>query len=150
MARRGDPADLRLAVSFLRSLRRWTQEELSRASGIDRGLISDYELGRTAPTRRTLEQLASAVGLPYSFVETLLPMFRAARLAMEGGAGAVSRADGEAPGSVADGLERAITDAVLPRLNPRLLELAALVAGEEAVPTAEDHEAAGCCGKPSR
>jgi transcriptional regulator with XRE-family HTH domain len=85
MARQGDPADLRLIVLFLRSLRSWTQEELSRASGVDRGLISDYELGKTAPTPKTLLRLTAGVGLPHSLVETLLPIFRAARLALEGG-----------------------------------------------------------------
>ena len=84
MARQGDPADLRLIVMFLRSVRRWTQEELSQASGVDRGLISDYELGNKAPTHRTLARLAAGAGLPHSFLETLLPTFRAARLAVEG------------------------------------------------------------------
>jgi transcriptional regulator with XRE-family HTH domain len=83
MARQGDPADLRLIVMFLRSLRRWTQEELSQASGVDRGLISDYELGKKTPTQRTLERLAAGVGLPYGYVESMLPLFRSARRAVE-------------------------------------------------------------------
>src|SRR6476661_5595228 len=84
MARQGDPADLRLMVVFLRSIRRWTQEEFSRASGVDRGLISDYELGDKAPSNKTLARLAAGAGLPYAFVEALLPTFRAARLSAEG------------------------------------------------------------------
>lgn len=134
MARQGDPADLRLVVSFLRSLANWTQEELSRASGVDRGLISDYELGDKAPTRRTLERLASAVRLPFSHVEALLPMFRSARLAREGGSNAGGRAAGGGIlESIADGLDQAILGAVLPRIKPHLLELEALVKAEEQV-----------------
>ena len=127
MARQGDPADLRLVVSFLRTLPNWTQEELSRASGVDRGLISDYELGHKAPTRKTLERLTSAVGLPFSYVEALLPMFRAARLVREGGGLGNAAAGGSLHG-VADGLDQAILSAVLPRIKPHLLELDALVA----------------------
>ncbi|MEO6193891.1 MAG: helix-turn-helix transcriptional regulator [Thermoanaerobaculia bacterium] len=125
MARQGDPADLRLIVMFLRSVRRWTQEELSRASGVDRGLISDYELGNKAPTHRTLARLAAGAGLPHSFLDTLLPTFRAARLAMEG------RPTSTAPDltqNVSEGLDRALVESVLPRLTPYLTELTAMVA----------------------
>ena len=83
----GVPADLRLVVGFLRSLRKWTQEELSRASGVDRGMISDYELGIKIPTRKALQRLAAGVGLPYRFVEILLPVFGAARLPLHGTGG---------------------------------------------------------------
>jgi transcriptional regulator with XRE-family HTH domain len=125
MARQGDPADLRLMVLFLRSVRRWTQEELSRASGVDRGLISHYELGDKAPTNKTLARLAAAVGLPYALVETLLPTFRVARLSAEG-----RQTDPVEPNlahNVGDGLDRAIVDTVMPRLAPHLMELNALV-----------------------
>jgi transcriptional regulator with XRE-family HTH domain len=83
MAKEWDPLDLKLIVTFLRSLRKWTQERLSQASGVDRGLISDYELGKKAPTRQTLARLAAGVGLPYGYVESLLPIFRSARLAVD-------------------------------------------------------------------
>jgi transcriptional regulator with XRE-family HTH domain len=126
MARQGDPADLRLIVVFLRSVRRWTQEELSRASGVDRGLISDYELGDKAPTNKTLARLAAGVGLPYAFVETLLPTFRAARLAAEGRQTSAGPAELDFAQNVGDGLDRAILKATLPRLTPYLIELNAL------------------------
>jgi transcriptional regulator with XRE-family HTH domain len=135
----GNPADLRLMVTFLRSLRRWTQEELSRASGVDRGVISDYELGDKAPTRQTLQRLTAAAGLPYSFVEILLPVFRSARLATEG-TGSPPQID-DASESLAAGLDRALLDAVLPRLAPYLMELEALV-GDERVPAAGDRPVA--------
>ncbi len=142
MARQGDPADLRLVVKFLRSLPDWTQEELSRTSGVDRGLISDYELGDKAPTRRTLERLASAVSLPFSYIEALLPLFRAARLAREGGdryAGVGATPDE----SVADGLDQAILRAVQPQIKPHLLELEALVKGRPSVPAIQARREAG-------
>ncbi len=139
MARQGDPADLRLVVKFLRSLPDWTQEELSRESGVDRGLISDYELGDKAPTRKTLERLASAVRLPFSHVEALLPLFRAARLARAGERAATA----SVPGSVADGLDQAILGAVLPRIRPHLLELEAQVIGGRSAPAPQDRQEAG-------
>ena len=121
MARQGDPADLRLIVVFLRSVRRWTQEELSQASGVDRGLISDYELGDKAPTNKTLARLAAGAGLPYTLVETLLPAFRAARLYSE--RRQTDPAESNLPHNVGDGLDRVIVDRVMPRLTPLLMEL---------------------------
>src|SRR5690242_8969108 len=109
----GDPADLRLVVPFLRSLRRWTQEELSRASGVDRGVISDYELGTKSPTRKTLQRLTAAVGLPDRCVEVLLPVCRACRLALE--TSSVSPEAEPLEEDLATGLGPAILDAVLPR-----------------------------------
>ena len=124
-----DPADSRLVVVFLRSLRRWTQEELSRASGVDRGLISDYELGVKNPMRKTFQRLTAGVGLPYSFVEILLPVFRSARLALKDAGGAP---DLDVSENLAAGLDRAILDAVLPRVAPYLMELEALMDDEGA------------------
>jgi transcriptional regulator with XRE-family HTH domain len=127
MARQGDPADLRLIVVFLRSVRRWTQEELSKASGVDRGLISDYELGDKAPTHKTLARLAAGVGLPYSFVETLLPTFRAARLTAEGRQTSAGPIEPDLSQDVAGGLDRAIVEVTLPRLTSYLMELTDMV-----------------------
>ncbi len=127
MARQGDPADLRLIVVFLRSVRRWTQDEFSRASGVDRGLISDYELGDKAPTNKTLARLAAGAGLPYAFVESLLPAFRAARLFAEGREPSAGPVEPDLVQNVEDGLDRAILKATLPRLTPYLMELTALV-----------------------
>lgn len=123
MSRQNDPADVRLLVMFLRTLRRWSQEELSAASGVDRSLISDYELGDKVPRPKTLKRLTAAVGLPYAFIDTLLPVFRAARLAMEGRQGEGDPGEADVAASLVDGLDRAIYDAVLPRLAPFVLEL---------------------------
>jgi transcriptional regulator with XRE-family HTH domain len=135
----GDPADLRLVVGFLRLLRKWSQEELSKASGVDRGMISDYELGIKSPTRKALRRLASGVGLPYRFVEILLPFCRAARLSLHGTEGSP---EAEAAEGLASGLDGAILDAVLPHLAPHLMELEALMGEEEKIPVAKDRLAA--------
>lgn len=147
MARQGDPADLRLVVRFLRSLADWTQEELSNASGVDRGLISDYELGDKAPTRKTLERLASAVRLPFSHIEALLPAFRAARVARQGGLDTRERAaQGGVPEGVAAGLDQAILSAIRPRIQPHVMELDSLLTQGPSVHKVQDREQAG--GKP--
>ena len=130
MARQGNPADLRLIEMFFRSLRRWTQEELSRASGVDRGLISDYELGKTAPSRRTLERLAAGVGLPYGYVESLLPLFRSARRAVEGRPASGGPEDMEAGESFVEETARHVGEQVRIKLLPYLIELEALIEGE--------------------
>jgi transcriptional regulator with XRE-family HTH domain len=76
----GDPEDVKLLVRVLRLLRSWDQVEFAKAAGVDASSISHYETGRTVPSRRTLERLAGAVGLPISFVElSLLPVLSAAR-----------------------------------------------------------------------
>jgi len=139
MARQGDPADLRLMVVFLRSVRRWTQEEFSRASGVDRGLISDYELGAKAPTYKTLARLAAGAGLPYSFVEALLPTFRVARLIAERRQPSADPAEPDLAHNVGAGLDRVILKGTLPRLTPYLMELNALISRKEE-PETEDED----------
>ena len=49
----------------LRRQRRWTQEELARASGVSVQLIKLYEAGRHGRSRKsTLEKLAAALSVP--------------------------------------------------------------------------------------
>lgn len=87
MKREGDPADLGMVILVLRSIPRWTQGELAKAARVDRASISDYEQGRKAPSRKTLEKIVAAVGVPFSYVERLLPALRALRLSREGTGG---------------------------------------------------------------
>jgi transcriptional regulator with XRE-family HTH domain len=131
MARQGNPADLRLIVLFLRSLRRWTQEELSQASGVDRGLISDYELGKKAPTQRTLERLAAGVGLPYNYLESLLPLFRSARRAVERRLASGDPEDADVIASFVEETARAVGEEVRVKLVSYLIELEAMLEREE-------------------
>lgn len=84
MARPGDAEDLKIVVRVLRSIRGWNQTALARASGIDKSLISRYEAGKQAPSRRNLERIAAAVGTPLSLVEPMIPVVRRIRDAVEG------------------------------------------------------------------
>ena len=95
MKREGDPADLGMVILVLRSIPRWTQAELAKAARVDRASISDYEQGLKAPSRKTLERIVAAVGVPFSRVERLLPALRALRLSrgQPGGIPAVPAAD---------------------------------------------------------
>jgi tetratricopeptide (TPR) repeat protein len=72
-----------VAVSLLRSLRGWNQTELAKASGIDKSLIWRYGRGIKSPRRRTLERLCAAVGVPFLWIERLLPGIRQALAAIE-------------------------------------------------------------------
>jgi len=124
MARAGDPADLRMFVVLLRAVRKWTQEELSKASGVDRGLISDYELGKKAPTLRTVERLAKGAGISPIAVETLLTLLGSMCQVIEG-----SRR-GEQTEPMARFIRevaRAVGEGVETRLTPYSTELEAMV-----------------------
>lgn len=51
-------------ISLLERLRRdmgWTQSDLSKAAGVDRPMISQYETGRRRPSDDTATKLASAL-----------------------------------------------------------------------------------------
>jgi transcriptional regulator with XRE-family HTH domain len=77
------PEDLRLVVRLLRGLHDWSQKDLAAASSLSASAISRYESGRMVPTRKALERLASAAGVPMSALDThLLPALKAVRLAM--------------------------------------------------------------------
>jgi transcriptional regulator with XRE-family HTH domain len=90
-----------LLIILLRSLRHWTQEELSRASGIGRRRISDYERGKRLPRRKSLEKLAGAVGAELHDVQKTLPVL--ARM---------SRANPK-PGSLANEIGRSAAEVFL-------------------------------------
>jgi len=105
MPRLGSPDDLRVAISFLRSLRGWNQKELAEASGVERGLISRYEQGQKVPSKSTLERLVAGGGLPFSLFEDTLPFIRLVRSALEGTAD-----DDAATGASA--IARSVSDAV--------------------------------------
>ena len=67
------PPPLNLALTVLRSSRGWSQKELSAASGLPSGILSDYEMGRRPLTREKLEGLAEILGIdPGQLDATLL------------------------------------------------------------------------------
>lgn len=83
MKRSVNPEDLKVAISFLRTFRGWNQTELAKASGIDKSLISLYEMGRKVPSRKTVERLVKAAGVPHFLFEDVLRMVRMVRTAAE-------------------------------------------------------------------
>ncbi|MCL2449940.1 MAG: helix-turn-helix domain-containing protein, partial [Polyangiaceae bacterium] len=57
----------------LRNLRRGrglSLEKLARASGVSRAMLSQVELGRSAPTINVLWKIARALGVPFSALIT--------------------------------------------------------------------------------
>jgi transcriptional regulator with XRE-family HTH domain len=56
------PSDLARQTLELRRLRGLTQAELSRLTGIAKSDISRFECGRSAPTTRTMDRIARALG----------------------------------------------------------------------------------------
>ncbi len=70
-------AVLGLLVVLLRSLRRWSQADLAKASGLHKSQISDYERLKSVPSEATLRKLASASGVPWADIYTVLPALRA-------------------------------------------------------------------------
>jgi transcriptional regulator with XRE-family HTH domain len=121
--RAGDPADLGVLIAVLRSIPHWTQAELAQAAGVDRASISDYERGLKAPSRRTLEKIVAAVGVPFARVERLLPILRSLRLSREeaaGGNAALPAPEGPAA------LAQAVAEMAAAELASALLEIPAL------------------------
>jgi len=76
MRRDVEPEALRLALIVLRGLRGWTQSELAAAAETAPSVLSEYESGRRKLTRRALDRMAAAVGVPESFLTALLPALR--------------------------------------------------------------------------
>ena len=137
MARLGDPVDTRLVVILLRSLKHWTKEKLSQESGVDKGLLSDYERGKLAPSRRNLTRIAAAVGVTGEFALNLIPICRRMRLAYERALGGASHTPAFNVDSLLD-LTETMVQAALTAADPFLLELAALPPEDDLWP--EDHE----------
>lgn len=111
----GDPADVRLVVIFLRSLAGWNQAELAEATGIDRGLISDYEQGVRAPSEKNLEKIARKTGLSLALARQLLDLFRALRSIRGRG---LHRGDSPALATrMAEGISTTLVMSLLPALE---------------------------------
>ncbi len=124
MAPREDLEDVALAIILLRYLvaPHLSQAELSRLSGVDKGLISDYELGLKRPGPRNRRRLAAAVGVEVSFFDQLIPACGSIRLAFEGATGQ-RRAGAPAEAGTAPGLDEKILGAVREGMAPFLLPL---------------------------
>jgi transcriptional regulator with XRE-family HTH domain len=79
-----DPADVRLALIFLRVLCGWNQTELAERAGINKSLISLYELEKQAPSGKTFSRLLSAFHIPASTFETVLRFVQIVRGMVKG------------------------------------------------------------------
>jgi transcriptional regulator with XRE-family HTH domain len=64
--------DLVVVLKFLREGQGWSPAELCRVSGVTPPRLSDYESGNRKLTRKRLEQLAGAMGLPPERIEATL------------------------------------------------------------------------------
>jgi transcriptional regulator with XRE-family HTH domain len=57
-----EPSEIARQALELRRLRGMTQADLSRLTGVAKSDISRFECGRAAPTTRTMDRLARALG----------------------------------------------------------------------------------------
>jgi len=69
---RTPPPPFGLALTILRTEAGWTQKELSAATGLSRGVLSEYESGTTELTRDRLEYLSGVLGWPLGTVDRVL------------------------------------------------------------------------------
>lgn len=122
MARTDDLIDIGLAVIVLRALMDWTQADLSRESGVDKGLISEYEQRKRKPGRRTMGRLAEAVGADLAFFDQLVSQCHGIRQTFEK-ARRQGRTDATEDAGAAPGLEGKIVEAVREGMAPYLLQL---------------------------
>lgn len=75
----GEHFRLAAQVIRLRKEQNWTQQQLSKASGVQQSEISRIERGQANPTFRTLQQIAQAVKKTISFVDLAPTRHRGAR-----------------------------------------------------------------------
>ncbi|MFL6196551.1 MAG: helix-turn-helix domain-containing protein [Thermoanaerobaculia bacterium] len=132
MAGKGNPGVPALVVIFLRSYAGLTQAELGRASGIDQGDISRYELGYQVPSEDNLRRLAEAVDFPGPWLIHMRRYFDTLVQAIEH-----HREPAEAP--LEDRLREAMSLALAPYLS-ELLEAAAAAEPSEEERRAEAEE----------
>lgn len=69
---RKPPPPYGLTLTILRLAKGWSQKDLAEATGLSRGVISEYETGATELTRDRLEWLAAAIGWPPGSVDRVL------------------------------------------------------------------------------
>lgn len=61
--------DINVALTILRIVRGWTQDDLARAAGVANSAISEYERGKKVPELSTLRRLVDAMGYPLSTLD---------------------------------------------------------------------------------
>lgn len=57
---------LGMRIKYLRSLRKWSQEDLALEANVNKNYLSDLERGERNPTIKVLEKIARAFGISLS------------------------------------------------------------------------------------
>ena len=57
---------LGMRIKYLRSLRKWSQEDLALEANVNKNYLSDLERGERNPTIKVLEKIAKAFGISLS------------------------------------------------------------------------------------
>ena len=57
---------LGMRIRYLRSLRKWSQEDLALEANVNRNYICDLENGRRNPSLEVLERISDALGITLS------------------------------------------------------------------------------------
>jgi transcriptional regulator with XRE-family HTH domain/tetratricopeptide (TPR) repeat protein len=104
MPERIDPAEMKVAIVVLRTLRGWDQCDLAAAAGLSPSSISRYENGEIVPSRRSFRRIVAAVRVPVPLVDRLFAWIRSARAA-------IAESPEEAEGAI-DALCAEISDGV--------------------------------------
>ncbi|HVR10188.1 MAG TPA: helix-turn-helix domain-containing protein [Thermoanaerobaculia bacterium] len=71
--------DVSVALTVLRVVRGWNQDDLAKASGVRNSAVSDYERGRKVPGLKTLIRLVSSMGYPLSAIDHVMSFIGALR-----------------------------------------------------------------------
>jgi transcriptional regulator with XRE-family HTH domain len=71
--------DVSVALTVLRVVRGWNQDDLAKASGVRNSAVSDYERGRKVPGLKTLIRLIAAMGYPLSAIDHVMSFIDALR-----------------------------------------------------------------------
>jgi transcriptional regulator with XRE-family HTH domain len=117
MAKRGNPEVLRRVLRFLRFDAGLSQTDFGACYGVDQTAVSEAERGNRAPSEEEQRRMARAQGIPWPVIVHLrrfVEAFLAARV----------RRQGAGAGTAAEGLERAVLEAVLLATLPYLAETA--------------------------
>ena len=57
---------LGMRIKYLRSLKKWSQEDLALEANVNKNYLSDLERGERNPTIKILEKIAKAFGISLS------------------------------------------------------------------------------------
>jgi transcriptional regulator with XRE-family HTH domain len=71
--------DVSVALTVLRVVRGWNQDDLAKASGVRNSAVSDYERGRKVPGLKTLIRLIASMGYPLSAIDHVMSFIDALR-----------------------------------------------------------------------